>query len=134
MRTLTAGTLAAVTALAVAGWSAAQGTTTIPTIYVEGLRVELAGRAGFTGNVTLEFKAQGQEPKLASVDVIPKMKADEIARDLYKQLTLAASSDFKVKQSGERITIEKANKKSPTFSLRVTNQSVLGVSLLIDVE
>ncbi len=134
MKPLAAGTLAALAALAVAGWSAAQGTPAIPTIYVEGMRVELAGKAGFTGNVTLEFKVQGQEAKVASVDVIPKMKADEIARDLYKQLTLAAGSGFKVKQRGEVITIEKANKKGPNFSLRVTNQSVLGVSFLIDVQ
>jgi hypothetical protein len=124
--------LAALATLAVAGWAAAQGTAALPTIYVEAMRIELAGKAGFAGNATLEFKAQGQEPKLVSVDVIPKMKADEIARDIYKQLTLAAGSAFKVKQSGERITIEKANKNSPTFSMRVTNQSVLGVSLLID--
>ena len=143
MRFRTAVALAALAALAIVGWAATPGTASaqqqaapsgagaLPIIYVEAMRIELGGKAEYTGNVGLEFRAQGAEPRLVSVDVIPKMKADEIARDLYKQLTLAAGTKFKVKQGGDRVTIQKADKKGPNFSLKITNQTVLGVSFLI---
>jgi hypothetical protein len=112
-----------------ATWHAA-ATSDDPVIYVEAMRS--ARRKKYAGNVQMEFKTQGKDAKLVSVDVIPKMRADDIAQDLHKQLTLAAGIDFKVKQSGDRITIERANKKGPAFSLRITNQSVLGVAFLFD--
>jgi len=145
MRSFTVVAVAVLAVFAVGEWAIAQetpvaqqpatagpGAVAIPVIYVEAMRIQLDGKTQYAGNVKMEFKPQGQDAKLLSVDVIPKMKSDEIARDLYKQLTLAAGSNFKVKQSGDRITIEKASKKAPTFSLRITNQSVLGVSFLID--
>jgi hypothetical protein len=103
-----------------------------PAVYLKAMRIQLDGKAAFAGNVQMEFMPQGQAAKLVSVDVIPKMKADEIARDIYKQLTLAAGSNYKVKQSKDRITIKRANSKVPNFSLTITNQSVLGVSFLIE--
>jgi len=146
MKSFNAVVLAAVATLAVGGWviaqqppaapqqppAAAPVAATVPVIYVEAMRIQLDGKTQYAGNVSMEFKALGKDAKLVSVDVIPKMKADEIGRDLYKQLTLAAGSDYKLKESGDRVTIEKANKKAPNFSLRITNQSVLGVSVLID--
>lgn len=116
----------------VAAPAAAQATATIPVVYVEAMRIQLDGKTQYAGNVQIEFKPQGKDAKLVSVDVIPKMRADDIAQDLHKQLTLVAGSDFKVKQSGDRVTIERANKKGPTFSLRITNQSILGVSFFFD--
>ena len=146
MRSFTTIAMATLAALAVGGWAVAQepppaatpapqpapAAAMAPIIYMEAMRIELDGKTQYAGNVEMEFKAQGKDAKLISVDVIPKMKADEIARDLYKQLTLAAGSDFKIKQSGSRITIERVNKKAPTFTLKFTNQSVLGVSFLFD--
>jgi len=82
--------------------------------------------------VKMEFQIRGQDARLVSVDVIPDTKSDEIARDLYKQLSLMAGGDVKLKQSGDRITLEKANKSAPTFSIRITHQSIIGVSFLID--
>ena len=100
---------------------------------MQAIRIKVDGKTQYTGNVTMEFKAQGHDPKLISVDVIPKMDAGDIATDLYKQLTLAAGSDYKVKRSGDRVTIERANKKVTTpISLKITHQSILGVSFMID--
>jgi hypothetical protein len=155
MRSSTVVAMVALALLALGGWAVAQvpapaaapapqqppaaaappaapATATVPVIYVEAMRIQLDGKTQYAGNVQMEFKPQGRDTKLVSVDVIPKMKSDEIARDLYKQLTLATGTDFKVKQSGDRITIERSNKKGPTFSLKITNQSVLGVSFLFD--
>ncbi len=105
----------------------------IPVIYMPAIRIRLDGKTQYAGNVKMEFKAQGHDPKVVSVDVIPKMDSGDIAKDLYKQLTLAAGTDYKVKQSGDRVTIERANKKVTTpISLKITNMSVLGVSFMID--
>ena len=105
---------------------------TLPTVYMEAIRIQLDGKTQYAGNVTMEFTAQGGAPKLVSVNVIPKMSDKEIAQDLYKNLTLAAGPDFKIKHSGARVTIERANKKGPTCSLKITNLSIIGVSFLID--
>jgi hypothetical protein len=105
---------------------------TIPVMYMEGARIEFNGKALYAGNVTLELTVHGRDPKVLSVDVIPKMAGDDIAEDLYKSLTLAAGPEFKVKDSGKRVIIGKANKTAPNLSLKVTNLSILGVSVLIE--
>ena len=99
---------------------------------MEAMRIQLDGKARYAGNVKLEFQIRGQAARVVSVDVIPNTKSDEIARDLYKQLSLMAGGDVKLKQSGDRITFEKANKSAPAFSLRIAYQSIIGVSFLID--
>ncbi len=105
----------------------------LPTIYMPAIRIEVDGKTQYTGNVRMEFRAQGHDAKVISVDVIPKMDAGDIAADVYKQLTLATGSDYKVKRSGSRVTIERANKKvTAPISLKLVHQSILGVSFMID--
>jgi hypothetical protein len=111
---------------------AAPAAVQLPAVFMEAMRVQLDGKAKYAGNVKMEFQVRGQGAKLVSVDVIPDTKSDEIARDLFKQLSLIAGGDVKLKQSGDRITLEKANKNAPTFSIRITYQSIIGVSFLID--
>ncbi len=107
----------------------------LPTIFMPAVRIQVDGKTRYTGNVKMEFKPQNHDAKVISVDVIPKMDAGDIAGDIYKQLTLAAGSDYKVKRSGDRVTIEKANKKvGAPISLKITYQSILGVSFMIDVD
>ncbi len=141
MRLSTAVTMAVLVVITTGGWALAQqpppaaaapAGATLPVIYMEAMRIQLDGKAAYAGNVKMEFQIRGQDAKLVSVDVIPNTKSDEIARDLFKQLSLVAGSDVKLKQSGDRITIEKANKNAPTFSLRIAYQSIIGVSFLID--
>jgi 3-oxoacyl-ACP reductase-like protein len=123
---------AAAPAPAPAAAPAAPAGVQLPTVYMEAMRIQLDGKAKYTGNVKIEFQIRGQDARLVSVDVIPNTKADEIARDLYKQLSLMAGGDVKLKQSGDRITLEKANKSAPPFSIRIAYQSIIGVSFLID--
>jgi len=142
-------TMVALVVMTAGGWALAQQTppteppataptaapataATLPTVYMEAMRIQLDGKTQYAGNVTMEFTAQGGASKLVSVNVIPKMSDKEIAQDVYKNLTLAAGPDFKVKHSGARVTIERANKKGPTCSLKITNLTVIGVSFLID--
>jgi hypothetical protein len=105
----------------------------VPILYAQALRVEMKGKTKYSGNVAMQLTVQGRTPKLISVDVIPKMTDSDIAKDLYKEFTLAAGADFKVDRSGNEVTIKKANKKSPNLSLKITSQSIVGVSFLIDV-
>ena len=137
MRSFTAIAVAVLAVFGVAGWALAQAPppvagATLPVVYMEAMRIQLDGKAKYTGNVKIEFQIRGQEARLVSVDVIPNTKSDEIARDLYKQLSLMAGGDVKLKQSGDRITLEKANKNAPPFSIRIAYQSIIGVSFLID--
>jgi hypothetical protein len=141
MRLSTVVTMAVLMVITTGGWalaqqpppaSAAPAGATLPVVYMEAMRIQLDGKAKYAGNVKVEFQIRGQDARLVSVDVIPNMKSDEIARDLYKQLSLVAGGDVKIKQSGDRITFEKANKKAPAFSLRIAYQSIIGVSFLID--
>jgi 3-oxoacyl-ACP reductase-like protein len=111
---------------------AAPAAVQLPVVFMEAMRIQLDGKAKYAGNVKMEFQIRGQGAKLVSVDVIPDTKSDEIARDLFKQLSLMAGGDVKLKQSGDRITLEKTNKNAPTFSIRITYQSIIGVSFLID--
>jgi hypothetical protein len=136
MRSFTAFAVAVLAVFAVAACALAQGPAPapvqLPTVYMEAMRIQLDGKAKYTGNVKIEFQIRGQDAKLVSVDVIPNTKSDEIARDLYKQLSLMAGGDVKLKQSSDRITLEKANKNAPPFSIRIAYQSIIGVSFLID--
>jgi hypothetical protein len=141
MRLSTAVTMAVLVVVTTGGWALAQqpppaaaapAGVTLPVVYMEAMRIQLDGKARYAGNVKVEFQVRGQAARVVSVDVIPNTKSDEIARDLYKQLSLAAGGDVKLKQSGDRITLEKANKNAPTFSIRITYQSIIGVSFLID--
>ena len=137
MRSFTAFAVAVLVLITTGGWALAQApppaaAATLPVVYMEAMRIQLDGKALYTGNVKMEFQLRGQDAKLVSVDVIPNTKSDEIARDLYKQLSLVAGRDVKLKQSGDRISLEKACKSAPTFSIRITYQSIIGVSLLID--
>jgi hypothetical protein len=137
MRLTKAVAMAVLMVITTGGWALAQqppppAGATLPVVYMEAMRIQLDGKARYAGNVKVEFQVRGQAARVVSVDVIPNTKSDEIARDLYKQLSLVAGGDVKLKQSGDRITFEKANKSAPAFSLRIAYQSIIGVTFLID--
>lgn len=104
----------------------------VPTVFYEKLEVKVDGKADVNGVVQLKFQAHGGEPKLISVNVVAKMKAKDIAEDLWKELSLAGGNQFKVKQNDKKIKIQKANKKGPAFTLAVEEQSVKGLSISIE--
>jgi len=87
------------------------------------------GKADVNGVIQLEFRSTGSDAKLISVNVLAKMKAKDIARDIHKELTLAGGSLFKVKLNGKKIQIKRSNRKGPRFSVTIIGQSVAGVSV-----
>ncbi len=109
--------------------SPAPAPVTVPTAYYDKLKVVVDGKADVSGVIQLQFQPNGGEPTLINVNVINKMKAKDIARDIWKEVALAGGDAFKAKLSSKQITVKKSNKKSPTFALTIIGQSVTGVSV-----
>jgi 3-oxoacyl-ACP reductase-like protein len=104
---------------------------TVPRIYYEKAVVEVDGKADYNGIVQLEWKPLNGQGKLVEVRVLAKAKDKDIARDLHKELTLAAGSGYKVKLSDEKVKISRTNKQLPFFSITIINLQVSGVSVRI---
>ena len=99
--------------------------------YYEAVRVSVDGKVENQGSVSLELTPLGGAPKVVNVNVLPKMKGKDVARDLGKELTIAAGSGYKVKVSGDEVRISKLNKKSENFALTMAGQTATGIAVLI---
>jgi len=106
-------------------------TAKIATVYRNGYSVTINGKSQGTGTFSMAFKASQEEPVTLTVNVVKGMAAKKIAQDLKKELTIAAGSRYKVKQSGNKVTVKKTNKKVPPLAVQITEQKLTGVSLLI---
>jgi hypothetical protein len=102
---------------------------TAPAVYYEKLTVVLDGKADGNGTIQLRFQPTGGEAKLVTVNVLAKTKAKDIAKDLWKELTLAGGNSFKVKLDGKEVKIKQSSSKGPKFALTIVGQSVTGVSV-----
>jgi hypothetical protein len=111
---------------------AAPAPVTVPRIYFDKAKVVVDGKADFNGALELEWKPLNGEAKLIQVNVLAKMKAKDIAGDVYKEIALAAGASYKVKLSGDRIEVKKANKQAPNFAITITKLQVPGVSLRVE--
>jgi hypothetical protein len=105
---------------------------TVPRVYFEKAKVVVDGKADFNGALELEWKPLNGEAKLIQVNVLAKMKAKDIAGDVYKEIALAAGASYKVKLSGDRIEVKKAKKEVPNFAITITKLQVPGVSLRVE--
>jgi len=111
--------------------AAAPAAPTMPHAYLEKLAVVVDGKAKANGSVQLEFLAIGGEPKVVEVRVLAKTGKKDIARDIAKELTLAAGGAYKVKQSGDEVRISKKDKKAPNVSVNVLALALPGVSVSV---
>jgi hypothetical protein len=72
------------------------------------------------------------EPVKFTINVVAKMKPKQITQDLWKELSLAAGTNYKVKKKGDKVvTIKKSTKNAPAVALEITDQKLSGVSLTI---
>ena len=101
-------------------------------VYFEKAEVVVDGKADYNGAVELEWKPLNGEGKLIQVNVLAKSKDKDIAADIFKELTLAAGGTYKVKQNGEKVRVEKTNKKVPNFAITITKLQLPGVSLRVE--
>ena len=109
----------------------APAAVTVPRVYFEKTEVVVDGKADYNGALELEWKPVNGDGKLIQVNVLAKSKDKDIAGDIYKELVLAAGNSYKIKQSGEKIQVKKANKQAPNFAITITKLQLPGVSLRI---
>jgi len=103
----------------------------IPTVYREAYKITLKGKADANGTFSMVFMPRGGDATEFTVNVVKGMSAKPIARDLAKELTLAAGANYKVKHDDKKVIVKRANKKQPTFAIEMTNQKITGVSIMI---
>ncbi len=108
------------------------GTAVIPTVYRDGWKITVNGKPQANGTFTAVFRPLNGDPVKFTVNVIAKMKPKQISEDIWKELSLAAGGNYKVKRKGDKVvTISKVNKKVPGVALEITEQKVSGMSLTI---
>lgn len=106
-------------------------TVKIPTVYRDAFKITLKGKADANGTFSMVFTPQGGGGTELTVNVVKGMGAKAIARDLSKELTLAAGANYKVKHNDKKVVVKRANKKQPTFAIEMSNQQITGVSIMI---
>ncbi len=108
------------------------GTAVIPTVYRDSWKITVNGKPQANGTFSMVFKPLDGEPVKFTINVVAKMKPKQITEDLWKELSLAAGANYKVKKKGDKVVaINKANKKVPGMALEITDQKLSGMSLTI---
>lgn len=97
--------------------------------------IEIKNKAKSEGEILFTFTPAEGESEEIKVGVIPKMKPDEIARDIMKQFTLTLGDGYKVKQNGDRKIeikgIPKSKGEKVLFDVVLSGNSVSGLSVVI---
>jgi hypothetical protein len=104
---------------------------TAPRIFQPSWEIVVDGKAEANGVLELVFQPHGGEAKLLKVNVVAKAKKNDIAKDLAKELTFAAGKTYKIKASGNKVSVKAPNKKSPPCYLGIETQAVNGVSVRV---
>ena len=125
-----AATPAAMASPAPAAAPAQPAASQAPRTYTESATVTVDGKAELNGTIQMEFTPLGTPGKVVQVNVLAKTGRKDIAKDLHKELVIAAGSLYKVKLSGDRITITKA-KGAQNFSILLEKLDLSGVAVLI---
>ena len=127
------GLIAVVFTSTMSAWADEEpGAVVIPTVYRDSWKITVNGKAEAAGTFTMVFKPLNGEPVKFTVHVVAKMKPKQISQDLWKELSLAAGVNYKVKKKGDKVvTISKVAKKVPGVALEITEQRLSGVSLTI---
>jgi len=97
--------------------------------------IEIKNKAKSEGEILFTFTPAEGESKEIKVGIIPKMKPDEIARDIMKQFTLTLGDGYKVKQTSDRKIeikgIPKSKGEKVLFDVVLSGNSVSGLSVVI---
>jgi len=102
----------------------------VPKTFYHKLTVIVQGKAQSNGVIEMEFQLAGSDDlRLVKVNVLAKNKPKDIARDIWKELSLAAGNQYKVKHDGNKVNIKRPDKKIALFSLVIIGQSVTGMSV-----
>ena len=121
-----------VAAGALPAWGDEPASAVIPTVFRDSWKITVNGKPQADGTFTMVFTPLQGEPVKFTVNVVKKMKVKQITQDVWKELSLAAGANYKVKKKGDRVVaIGKSNKKAPAIALEITDQKLSGMSLTI---
>lgn len=133
LRFVTFALMTCVAATSLPAWAEEEaGTAVIPTVYRNSWKITINGKPQVAGTFTMVFTPMKGDPVKFTVNVMAKMKPKKIREDVWKELSIAAGSNYKVKKNGDKVvTIKTINKKVPSMALEVTEQKLSGMSITI---
>jgi hypothetical protein len=113
-------------------WSQAPPSQATPAlVYYESAKVVVNGEAQANGTLEMTFTPQNGATKSFKVTVLAKATKKDIARDIHKELSIAAGTVYNVKLDNENVKISKVKKESPNFSVAIGKVELAGVSIMV---
>jgi hypothetical protein len=100
-------------------------------VYYEKAKVVANGDAQANGTIEMTFTPQNGTTKTFTVTVLAKATKKDVARDIHKELSIAAGTTYKVKFDNDKVKISKVKKESPNFSITIGKVQLAGVSVLV---
>jgi len=126
-----ATTASAAAAAPAASAAPAPAASEAPRVYLEKATIVVDGKAEYNGSVEFEFTPLGAAGKTFDVTVLAKSGKKDVAKDIHKELVIAAGSLYKVKLSGDEVRVSKASKAAQNFAIVIHKLNVSGVSVLV---
>jgi hypothetical protein len=100
-------------------------------VFMHSSKVVVNGKAQANGVLTMLFEPNGGEQKKIRVNVVAKMTAKKIGKEIATQLAFTVGTDYKVKGNGAKVTVKAKNKKVPPFWLGIDEQALTGVAVMV---
>jgi len=100
-------------------------------VYYEKAKVVADGEAQANGMLEMTFTPQNGATKNFTVTVLAKATKKDVARDIHKELSIAAGTPYKVELDNDKVKISKVKKESPNFSVTIGKVELAGVSVLV---
>ena len=96
---------------------------------VSSIKIVVGDKAKTDGEIRFEFTPAGGTAKSIRITVAAKMKDDDVARDVAKELKVALGPDYSVdRYDPDKIKVE-AKKMGATFSLTIAALTANGLSV-----
>jgi hypothetical protein len=100
-------------------------------VFMHSAKVVVNGKAQANGVLTMLFEPNGGDQKKIRVNVVAKMNAKKIGKEIATQLSFTVGTDYKVKGDGAKVTVKAKNKKVPPFWLGIDEQALTGVAVMV---
>ena len=99
-------------------------------VALEKADISINNKAGTDGYVRIRVIPVGGQPKDTTIDVLARMRENDIAADIEKALVIALRPTYEVKRGGENVSIRKAERTAPNFTVEIAfNTPGLGIVL-----
>jgi hypothetical protein len=117
MRTNLLRSVVLLNGLLLAGFAYAQG---VPAPLLSEAQIVVQNRADANGTIRVTLTAQGGQPMVATINVLNNMSENDIAADIEKELIVLVGAAYRVDRGGgENISIRKADREGPDFTLEI---------------